>query len=79
MAKKWHYFEVLGGLIDGIVGGVGAIGDAVVDGVDGIVDGVDAVGPGCDRPIFRVRLFLSRFAEKLDIWKSNWMLNLATF
>ena len=35
--------------------------------------------PGCDRPIFRVRLFLSGFEEKLDIWKSNSMLNLVNF
>ena len=35
--------------------------------------------PGCDRPLFRVRLFLSGFEEKLDIWKSDSMSNLATF
>ena len=35
--------------------------------------------PECDRPIFRVRLFLSGFEEKLDIWKSNSKFNLATF
>ena len=35
--------------------------------------------PGCDRPIFRVQLFLSRFEEKLDFWKSDSMSNLAIF
>ena len=35
--------------------------------------------PGCDRPFFRVQLFLSSFWEKLDFWMSDSMSNLAIF
>ena len=35
--------------------------------------------PGCDRPIFRVQLFLSSFSGKLDFWMPDSKPNLAAF